>query len=351
MTIARIELKNFRCFGHASFEFDQNIILIQGNNGTGKTSLLEALYYISSLRSFRTHIPKELIAFDKDSFFLHATIDDHRLTIGSTGTKKVVKLDEKQVASYQELRTLLRVIMVAEYEIEIITGGPENRRLFLDHALALSNPDYVSIAKRYKQALEQRNALFYRHTWTEQEFEIWTQSVWELSCALVRARSTYIADIQKIIAEKLPSVLSGLEFAYQTRYVVPEETFADFFTKMAPVFNKERYYKRSLFGAHLDDMSITLNKKPVRLFSSRGQQKYIVALLKLAQAQHLVDTVGPVIFLFDDFATDFDKHLLADVIQQAQRTALQLIFTSPLECGPEKQYFDLHGISYQVVTV
>lgn len=351
MSIERIELKNFRCFDHAFFEFDQNIVLIQGNNGTGKTSLLEALYYLSSLRSFRTHIPKELIAFDKDSFFINAQIDDHRLTIGSTGTKKLVKLDEKSVESYQELRTLLRIIIVAEYELDIVSGGPEKRRLFLDHALSLCNSDYLQLARRYKHALEQRNALFYRHTVSEQEFEIWTQSLWELSCAMVQARRTYLTDLQTIIAEKLPSALTGLDFKYHARYLVEKESFSDFLIKMAPVFAKERYYKRSLFGAHLDDIHITLHQKPVRLFSSRGQQKYIVALIKLAQAQHLASTVGPVVFLFDDFATDFDNHLLATVIEHARSTAQQLIFTSPIENGPEKRYFDLRNITYQVVTV
>jgi DNA replication and repair protein RecF len=241
--------------------------------------------------------------------------------------------------------------MVAEDEIGIITGGPDKRRLFLDHALSLSDADYMQNAKRYKQALEQRNALFYRHSWTPEEFEIWTESLWGLSCKLVQARTDYIMQLQTIMTTLLPSALPGLTITYQPRYVVPTETFAEFFAKMAPVFTKERQYKRSLFGAHLDDMSVTLNQKPMRLFASRGQQKYCVALLKLAQAQQLSDTVGPVVFLFDDFATDFDKHLLADIITQARRTASQLIFTSPVEQGPEKQYFDIHSLPYQLVTI
>lgn len=351
MSIERIELKNFRCFGHATFDFDQNIILIQGNNGTGKTSLLEALYYLSTLRSFRTHIPKELIAFEKDSFFINASIDQQKLTVGSTGAKKLVKINEKNVESYQDVRVLLRMIILAEHEVELVAGGPEKRRLFLDHALTLCDSNYIVLAKRYKQALEQRNALFYRSHYSEQEFEIWTQKLWGLSCEIVVARQYYLEQLREVIATTVPSALKGLMITYQTRYIVPTESFEDFLVKMAPVFAKERYYKRSLFGMHLDDLIFILDGKPVRLYSSRGQQKYIVALVKLAQAQHLAQKIGSVVFLLDDFATDFDSNLLADIITQAQRIAQQLIFTSPLQNGPEKIYFDLHQIPYQTISL
>ena len=96
-------LKNFRCFDHISFDLDESILLVQGANGTGKTSLLEALHYACYLRSFRTHLPKDLVMFDKNSFFIKTTFREttaqlsleNEIQVGFTGDKRLVKINQK----------------------------------------------------------------------------------------------------------------------------------------------------------------------------------------------------------------------------------------------------------------
>ena len=350
--IKEIQLKNFRCFENVTFSLDAPVVFIEGSNGSGKTSLLEAIHYLCYMRSFRTHIPQDLVHFGTDTFFLGAMLDNDHLTIGLRGTKRQVKINKKVITSYKELRTLCKVITVTQDDADIVTGSPEKRRLFLDHALILHDDQLIETMKLFRRILETRNAFLFQGG-TQDEFEIWTYKLWETSRKIQQARTDFL----KLIVEQGKTIkgffLDSHTFSitYQTKHLLLSESYETFFKNSQKLFEKERYFKRSCFGAHLDDIEILFNDKPARMFSSRGQQKLLTLFLKIAQVLSLTSLYGPVIFLIDDFLSDFDTPTLFRILQNCLILPVQIIFTSPLSSGPEQMALSNLNTSFLKISI
>ena len=353
--IQRLQVKNFRCFPSQTIDLNSPVVVIQGGNGSGKTSLLEALHYACYLKSFRTHIPRDLIAFEEGNFFINVTCREHSITVGTSRGKKQVKVDQKPITSYKQLREYYRVITITEDDLELVKGSPEKRRSFLDHALLLLESSLSTVYKQFKQVLEQRNALLQRTHHSNDEFLIWTHKIWELSQEIQKHRETYLLGLVKHVQVLCDKYWAEKEYKliYTRREIRTEESFEAFVARSGKLFEKEKRYSRSLFGAHLDDIEIVLNKKKARLFSSRGQQKLIVLLMKIAQVSHLVALHGKehTLFLIDDFMTDFDDKVLDTLMSACLDLGVQLIFSSPIQEGPELIFLKKHKIPSLKVSI
>jgi len=313
-------------------------VLIEGNNGSGKTSLLEAIHYLCYVRSFRTHIPHDLVHFGNDTFFVTATIENDQVTIGSTGTKRQVKINQKAITSHKELRSVCRVVTVTQEDSDIVTGSPEKRRAFLDHALILYNDQLTHTLKTFRHILESRNAFLF-HGGSNDEFDIWTHKLWETSILIQEARTAFLKVLveQGLQLKNYFLTTHTFSITYQSKHLLLKQSYEDFFSNSTRLFERERHFKRSLFGAHLDDIEIIFNGKPARLFSSRGQQKLLTLFLKISQVASLTATTGPVIFLLDDFLSDFDTTTLERILKTCLTLNAQLIVTTPLNAGPEQE--------------
>jgi DNA replication and repair protein RecF len=337
--LTHVQLRNFRCFEQFEIDIKAPYVIFAGANGVGKTSLLEALYYACYLRSFRTHIPKELISFGKQEFFIKISLDSaadpvsHAIQVGFAPHKRLVKVDQKPITSYKELMTYYRIVSVTESDLDLIQGSPHNRRLFLDQILLFLDATYATVLKDYRQMVDQRNALLQHRSFSRDTYIILTEQVWKLSLIIQEQRMVILDQLATGIDKQrlaLFPYLSPLEFIYKVKRPLGI-SYDEFLVTHSGLIEQEQRFRRTLFGAHLDDIHIIFQGQSSRLFASRGQQKLIVMLIKMAQLALLLEKGIPAICLLDDFMTDFDGERMITVLNALESLGTQLIFTTPLE--------------------
>lgn len=342
MNITQIVLKNFRCFESLQISLDSPIVMIQGLNGMGKTSLLEALHYACYLRSFRTYVPSELTRNGAASFFIKLAIagpalpQENEIQIGFSGKRRLVKINQQTIVSYKQLLEYYKVITLTEDDLALIQDGPEVRRALIDHYGVILDPDYLVQVKRLKHVVESRNAVLKSHAYSRDSYAFWSEELWNVTRSIRDTRRAMLEHLEKKISnlvQKYVSEQMTIAFEYKPKKEL-ENSFVDFENANPQLAAEEGVMKRSLFGAHLDDFHIQFQDKKSRVFASRGQQKMIVMLFKIAQIQTLMEkyAIAP-IFLLDDFMTDFDPIKGGVLMDLLKTLGCQLIFTSPSDQG------------------
>lgn len=337
MRLKKIELKNFRCFTKATFDFSTDIVIIYGNNGSGKTTIIEALHYLCYLSSFRSRLPGEIAQFESDSFFIKGTVrqDDEELLeiqVGFSGKKKIAKIGHNPILSYKELFPYYQVVTLTIDDLELIQGSPIIRRNFIDQAILLANPEFMESLKRYKQILQQRNALLQK-PFNYESYVIWTKQLWEQSKLIQITRVDRLQRLNEKISGLLVTFFDTsytLDIIYNYKHILPDESFEAFLDRKKGLVAYESMTKRSDFGAHLDDFSLQFCSKKLKSFGSRGQQKLLALLIKVAQILDLQESKNNPIFLLDDFVTDFDKQRLENILTLLLTLKCQLIISSPI---------------------
>ncbi len=305
MYLKSLYLRNFRNYKEASFSFSEKLNILYGENAQGKTNLLEAIYLIATGRSFRTQALSELIQTGETFFFLEAEIvrDQvlQKVKISFDGQKKEVSLDATSYSSFYPLLGTLPSVLYTPYDIELIAGSPTERRRFLNLHLSQSDPLYVHHLARFWRAMKQRNCLLRLKNGD-------TLECWELEMAQSAA---YIAKArQEMIEELKPTLkLESQQFAIgahslELQISANPKTYLEQLKKNR---GREMELGQTLIGPHRDDLVISIDGKPARLFASEGQKKTAIAALKLAEWERLSKRAGDLALIgFDDLGGALD---------------------------------------------
>jgi DNA replication and repair protein RecF len=335
--VVTVQLKQFRCFSERTFDLDAPLVYICGSNGSGKTSLIEALHYACYVRSFRTPSYRELSSHATDSFFIklmvRSTTDMDQIQVGCYGSKRLIKVNQKRIEFHKDLIQHYRAITITEDSLKLVQEGPIERRAFLDTALALNDATYADALRLMQATLEARNAALHTGVWKPDLYTIWTQQLWERASGVQAYRILFLRKLEQEVRQLIATYFDGefdIEFTYQPKRMITGATYDEFMGANTTLKNEELRFRRSLFGAHLDDINITFRHTKARSFASRGQQKLIVILIKAAYSKLLIPSEGPTVMLIDDFMTDFDHQRVTLLLQLLCDLDLQLIFTSPV---------------------
>lgn len=339
--IHSITLTNFRCFDTLSLACKAPLIVIEGPNGCGKTSLLEALHYSCYLRSFRTASPREMIKLSQETCSIvlegseQQTADWWNIRIGCSAKKRSIKINDTAPTSYKELVTRNPLVSILEHDLSIISGSPEERRTLLDSMVLLLHPDMAMAYKQYRLVLDQRNALLAQHASDEVLLDILTEKMW-LKAHLISEKRQSLLDRLAIVTQELyqrhfqgDQATQVIELKYAPKIELAS-SYQEFKARNNALFFQEKNFQRTLFGPHLDDMHIIFFQKSARLYASRGQQKLLLFVLKLAQSV-LLDHQA--VLLLDDVLSDFDAKTLQIILPLVQASAPQVFITAPLRTG------------------
>ncbi len=350
MYVQRIVLKNFRCFLDTVITCNNRFVLVSGKNGSGKTSLFEALYYCSYLKSFRTSIAKELFSHGSSHFFLQVDYAKQSydppevLSVGINPSERVVKFNNNPIRTHKELISQFPVVVLAADDIELIKGYPEARRAFLNYSSILYDSSTLQIHKNYRRALVQRNSLLATRDLRrgiDDSLYFWTEQVWEKATLIQASHRQYLYDLEdtmnRLLKNYFPTIYSGahITLSYAARYDSNDNFPVFLETYKQKLYEREHFLKRTCFGAHLDDFRILFKEGNARSFASRGQQKLLAFLLKFSQ---IIINKKNCLFLLDDFLTDFD-HNLAEMSLEALKCEDKgsVFIASPIESSLVKK--------------
>ena len=338
-----IAIRDFRNLERVDLELPADGVAIIGDNGHGKTNLLEAIYYLQILRSIRDARDPDLTRFDAAGFHISAKVydpDEHEIRVGferSTKRKKVT-LDGVVPRRLSDALGSLPSVMFSPRDLELVSGAPSERRRYLDLVLALTDKKYLRALQHYRANLARRNAALRnasRRGASDTEVSVWEPALAEHGSHLIEARAKWVADQAPEFTRLAESI--GEKGKAQIRYVSPfADSEARHHVLLAALEEKRPLdLRRGLthVGPHRDDLELTLDGRDLRLFGSAGQQRTAAIALRMLEAATLRDHAGaePVLLLDDPFAELDIRRAARIILMLEKRGPGQTILAVPRE--------------------
>jgi DNA replication and repair protein RecF len=326
MAIRQISLTDFRNLNSTTIDFNPDINVITGKNGSGKTNLLEAIHVICQAKSFRNNSLKGCIRKSKSGFLLFARFDDYKAGLSLTGKKVDIKVNGEVVRKRSELVRRTPIKIVNSDSFELLTGSPLVKRMFLDWCLFHVEHSYAENLGRYQHALKQRNHLLKQRKNTDL-INYWDEFLIGPAIEIEKSRLNLTNLINQSVQSKLDQLTDNLDvqIAYQKGWS-KEKTF-----KQALTDSRKRDLQTGFtqVGIHRDNLLITNEGVSAVNFLSRGQQKRLCLALQL-EVLLLVKQFNesPTILLVDDLAAELDIEARKKVLDLVETLNLQLFITN-----------------------
>ena len=323
MKVNKIVLNGFRNYEWETVEFSPETNVITGNNAQGKTNLLEAVYMLSSAKSFRTRFDKELTGFDYTSSEILAEVTSQernqtiRIQIRPGYAKKISVNGVKKTAS--ELAGLVNVVLFCPDDLNIIKEGSAGRRKLMDNAISQIRPRYAEYLSEFNRYYEQKLRIL--KDWHEKPalldtLDEFSDGMARMSAHLIRYRASFAARLAEEAAEIHSEFANGeiLDVSYATVSTVKDpfagakEIYYDLCEHLESHKRAEIESSQCLSGAHKDDLMISINGNPAKNYASQGQTRTAALSLKLAEREIFLDETGEYpVLLLDDVLSELDS--------------------------------------------
>ena len=329
--LEKIVISDFRNIQLQELEFSPNINCISGNNGEGKTNLLDAVYYLSMTKSAFATSDRFNFRHGTEEFSLAGTYRmDNGLSsrfsmkMTSKGEKKV-RRDDKPYSRVSEHIGVLPVVMVSPSDISMVSESGEERRRFMNAVLSQMDQSYMSSLQQYNRLLMQRNKLLKDQVADQGLLEVIDMRMSALAEPVFQARRKFVEDLRPIVSEYYKAVSGDSE---QVDIEYDSELFkASLDLILASAFDRDRALRYTSSGLQRDDLKFMMNGHPIRRYGSQGQQKSFLVALKFAQYEIMKRSYGfAPILLLDDVFDKLDMGRIANLLQMVSGQDFGQIF-------------------------
>jgi DNA replication and repair protein RecF len=355
MHLARLRLRDFRNYARMDAEFPPGFHLLLGHNAQGKTNLLEAIYLLATLRSFRGVGSAQLVREGQRGYLINATIVaqiERDIRVYWSATERRLTLDRQPVRRLTEFWGTLRAVVFCTEDLQLVKGTGRIRRRFLDLLLAQTQQGYLPLLQRYTRALRARNALLKQRPHDPTALEGFSRELIIAGTDLIRLRRELMPRFAPL-ARRAFSRVAGDAEAMTLDYL--PNVKADFAVELAQSAKRELALRSTIIGPHRDDLRLTIQDRAAAQYGSEGQKRTLAIALKMAQAEFLGNVHGSApILLIDDVMGELDvkrRAAFLPLLDQVQQQRGQVFMTCTEENWPRELSRDIHRWEVQAGTV
>jgi len=338
MILKNIELKNFRNYEKLKIKFGPKINIIYGNNGVGKTNLLESIYLLALTKSHKSFLDNNLIKKDKEISNIRGTFEinniESNFEIDLAINKKIIKKDNYEIKKLSDYLSIINIIIFYPDDLLIIKGSPNERRNYLNLELSQIFKNYIDILLKYNKLLKMRNN-YLKNTikYDDNYFNILTDHLIDYGIIITKLRKKFIEKINEK-CEKIYKELTNIE-NFNIKYIsnYNENIEKEDIKKMYyNIKNQEIKYKMTLIGPQKDDLEFYIENKNLKNYGSQGQQRMAVLALKLSELEVIKEMKHEIpILLLDDVLSELDISKKNKLLKYIKNNSQVLITTTDLK--------------------
>ena len=354
--LAHLRLRDFRNYARMDVDFAPGFHVLLGDNAQGKTNILEAIYLMATLRSFRGVGGAQMIRHGAKGYFVGGDVvgqGDHEIKMYWALRERKLALDGQPVKKLSDYLGALRTVVFCTEDLQLIKGTARARRRFIDLLLAQTQAGYLPLLQRYMHTVRARNALLKQRTVDEAALESFSAELIKLGNEIIRARRELVpkfSPLARLAYRRISNDAEELRIEYQP------SVKNDFAVELAQSRARERTFRATLVGPHRDDLSLLQNGKSAAQFGSEGQKRTLAIALKMAQAEFLAGIHGsPPILLIDDVMGELDvkrRSGFLPLLESARKMRGQVFMTCteenwPSELGKDLQRWEVKTGSFK----
>jgi DNA replication and repair protein RecF len=336
MQLKSLSLLNYKNFETANFDFDQKINCLVGNNGVGKTNVLDSIYHLAFGKSYFNPITSQNIKHESDFFVIEGEFEKNErqeniLVSAKRGQKKVIKRNNKPYEKFSEHIGFIPTVIISPADRDLIIEGSETRRKFMDGVISQGDNLYLNSLIDYGKILSQRNSLL-KYFAANRSFDRDTLSVYnmqlqELGATLYEKREAFLKVFIPIFRKRYATISNEKEevdIVYKSQ--LQEKPLSKLLEEN---LQKDMALQYTGVGTHKDDLNFEIEGHPVKKFGSQGQQKSFLIALKLAQFDFIKELNNvPPILLLDDIFDKLDENRVAHIVDLVATNQLGQLFIS-----------------------
>jgi DNA replication and repair protein RecF len=343
--LAHLRLRDFRNYARLDAGFAPGFHLLLGDNAQGKTNILEAIYLMATLRSFRGVGGAQMIRHGQRGYFVGGKViaqGEGEIKMFWSSRERNLSLDGQPVKKLADYFGALRAVVFCTEDLQLVKGAARARRRFLDLLLAQTNPTYLPLLQRYMHTVRARNALLKKRSADEAALDSFSQELVKLGDEIIRARRELMPKFSPLARLAYRRISNDAE---ELRIEYAPSVKKDFAVELAQSRSREKTFRATLVGPHRDDLQLLLNENSAAQFGSEGQKRTLAIALKMAQAEFLAGIHGsPPILLIDDVMGELDvkrRSGFLPLLEHARKTSGQVFMTATEENWPRELGKDL----------